>query len=267
MLSQCLAWSEMMMLMGLGGPPLRQAASRGGPSLGQGIVEFKKGLNGAADELDISGTGRSSSSYGSSCACHEQRRPRVDLHGATVPKFELPGTSSRTCRAARRWSIRPRRRSGLSRSAVPRSTWATRPSASARRARRTAWRAARPVCGGRPRSRSIAEGPAAAAGRLVERNVQTIAHRDLARSGRSIGSAKMSIRVSIESGRRRSPRRDLDPLADVHRPEERHGVDRGGRDLTLARMPQRSDRHRTRRPAAKDAAVDRAERVGLARAR
>ncbi len=65
-----------------------------GRSLGKGIIEFKKGLNGVSDEFDISGTGRSGSSYGSSWRSDERPASEATYSDASVPKFELPGAAS-----------------------------------------------------------------------------------------------------------------------------------------------------------------------------
>jgi sec-independent protein translocase protein TatA len=92
---------EMLIVMGLAvllfGKRLPEVAR----SLGKGIVEFKKGLNGVAEELDDSSTSSSSiSSYSSSYSA--PRRYDDKPHGeavysdASVPKFELPGTVSST---------------------------------------------------------------------------------------------------------------------------------------------------------------------------
>jgi sec-independent protein translocase protein TatA len=64
-------------------------------SMGKGIIEFKKGLSGITDELDISGTGsKPSSSYGSSWRSEEHPTSETTYSDASVPKFELPGTAS-----------------------------------------------------------------------------------------------------------------------------------------------------------------------------
>jgi sec-independent protein translocase protein TatA len=65
-----------------------------GRSLGKGIVEFKKGLSGAAEDFDISGTGRSSSSYGSSWRSEDRASGETANTEVPVPKFELPGAPS-----------------------------------------------------------------------------------------------------------------------------------------------------------------------------
>ncbi len=92
---------EMLIVMGLAvllfGKRLPEVAR----SLGRGIVEFKKGLSGVADELDDSSSSSSNiSSYSSNFS--SPRRYDEKPHGeavysdASVPKFELPGTVSST---------------------------------------------------------------------------------------------------------------------------------------------------------------------------
>ncbi len=71
-------------------------------SLGKGVIEFKKGLSGLGDELDISGPPdrSSSSSYGSSWRSEDHASGASsggEAHAysdASVPKFELPGAPS-----------------------------------------------------------------------------------------------------------------------------------------------------------------------------
>ena len=66
-----------------------------GRSLGKGIIEFKKGLNGVADEFDISGTGSPSpSGYGSSWRSELRPSSEPAYPDSAVPKFELPGATS-----------------------------------------------------------------------------------------------------------------------------------------------------------------------------
>jgi sec-independent protein translocase protein TatA len=88
---------ELIIVMGLAillfGKRLPEVAR----SMGKGIVEFKKGLSGLGDELDISGTGsKPSTSYGSSSWRTEEHSTGGDAaySDASVPKFELPGTAS-----------------------------------------------------------------------------------------------------------------------------------------------------------------------------
>ncbi len=88
---------EMMMLMGLGVLLFGKRLPEVGRSLGRGIVEFKKGLNGVGDEFSAGSSGRSSSGYGGS---HEyDNRPAVESSSHTesaVPRFEVPGAVSTT---------------------------------------------------------------------------------------------------------------------------------------------------------------------------
>jgi sec-independent protein translocase protein TatA len=85
---------ELMLIMGLGVLLFGKRLPEVGRSLGRGIVEFKKGLNGVGDDFDSSSSGRSSSSYGSSR--YPDERPAGDSAYAetSVPKFEVPGTAS-----------------------------------------------------------------------------------------------------------------------------------------------------------------------------
>jgi sec-independent protein translocase protein TatA len=88
-------WFEMMMLLGVAVLLFGKRLPEVGRSLGKGIIEFKKGLSGAVDELDISGTGRSSS-WASGSSARATDRPFADspYTDASVPRFELPGTPS-----------------------------------------------------------------------------------------------------------------------------------------------------------------------------
>jgi sec-independent protein translocase protein TatA len=70
-----------------------------GRSLGKGIVEFKKGLSGAVDELDITGTGRSSWNSGSSGRSPSASPAESTYNEYSVPKFELPGAPSTSAEA------------------------------------------------------------------------------------------------------------------------------------------------------------------------
>ena len=88
---------EMLIVMGVAVLLFGKRLPEVGRSLGRGIVEFKKGLNGVTDGLDDS----SSSSISSYSSNHSStRRYDEKPHGeavytdASVPKFELPGTAS-----------------------------------------------------------------------------------------------------------------------------------------------------------------------------
>jgi sec-independent protein translocase protein TatA len=85
---------ELILIMGLGVLLFGKRLPEVGRSLGRGIVEFKKGLNGVGDDFDGSSSSRSTSSYGSSR--YSDERPTGDSTYAetAVPKFELPGTAS-----------------------------------------------------------------------------------------------------------------------------------------------------------------------------
>ena len=89
---------EMLIVMGVAVLLFGKRLPEVGRSLGRGIVEFKKGLNGVADELDDSSSSSSISSYSSNHS--STRRYDEKPHGeavysdASVPKFELPGTAS-----------------------------------------------------------------------------------------------------------------------------------------------------------------------------
>jgi sec-independent protein translocase protein TatA len=85
---------ELVLLMGLGVLLFGKRLPEVGRSLGRGIVEFKKGLNGVTDELDVSSSNRYSSSYSSSHRSEEPVAANSTYSDASVPKFELPGTAS-----------------------------------------------------------------------------------------------------------------------------------------------------------------------------
>jgi sec-independent protein translocase protein TatA len=85
---------EMLIVMGIAVLLFGKRLPEVGRSLGKGIVEFRKGLSGVGEELDISGTGRSSSNYGSSWRSDEKTSREDTYSDAAVPKFELPGTAS-----------------------------------------------------------------------------------------------------------------------------------------------------------------------------
>jgi sec-independent protein translocase protein TatA len=95
---------EMFIVMGIAVLLFGKRLPEVGRSLGKGIIEFKKGLNGVADDFDISGTGagsHGSSSYGSSW--RSESRPSGEPASYTesaVPKFELPGAASSSTAAA-----------------------------------------------------------------------------------------------------------------------------------------------------------------------
>jgi sec-independent protein translocase protein TatA len=91
---------EMLIVMGVAVLLFGKRLPEVGRSLGRGIVEFKKGLNGVADELnDNSSTGginSYSSNYSSSRRYDEKPRGEAIYDDASVPKFELPGAASST---------------------------------------------------------------------------------------------------------------------------------------------------------------------------
>jgi sec-independent protein translocase protein TatA len=92
---------EMIIVMGIAVLLFGKRLPEVGRSLGKGIVEFKKGLNGVADDLDISGTrSHSSSSYGSSWRSEPGPAGEPAYTDTTVPKFELPGAASSSVPAA-----------------------------------------------------------------------------------------------------------------------------------------------------------------------
>ena len=84
---------EMILIMGLGVLLFGKRLPEVGRSLGRGIVEFKKGLNGAGDDFDSSSSGRSSSNYGSSRYSDDRPAGESTYTDTSVPKFELPGTA------------------------------------------------------------------------------------------------------------------------------------------------------------------------------
>ena len=85
---------ELIVVMGIAVLLFGKRLPEVGRSLGKGIIEFKKGLSGAGEEFDISGTGRSGSSHGSSWRSDERPSGEATYSDASVPKFELPGTAS-----------------------------------------------------------------------------------------------------------------------------------------------------------------------------
>jgi sec-independent protein translocase protein TatA len=85
---------EMLIVMGIAVLLFGKRLPEVGRSLGKGIVEFRKGLSGVGEDYDISGTGRSSSGYGSSWRSEEKTAGESAYTDAAVPKFELPGAAS-----------------------------------------------------------------------------------------------------------------------------------------------------------------------------
>ena len=85
---------EMLIVMGIAVLLFGKRLPEVGRSLGKGIVEFRKGLSGVGEDLDISGTGRSSSSYSSHWRSEEKTSSESTYNDASVPKFELPGSAS-----------------------------------------------------------------------------------------------------------------------------------------------------------------------------
>jgi sec-independent protein translocase protein TatA len=89
---------EMLIVMGIAVLLFGKRLPEVGRSLGKGIVEFRKGLNGIGEDFDLTGgsSNRSSSSYGSSWSSPSTERTGGDsaYSDAAVPKFELPGAPS-----------------------------------------------------------------------------------------------------------------------------------------------------------------------------
>ena len=91
---------EMMVVMGVAVLLFGKRLPEVGRSLGKGIIEFKKGLNGITDELDFSST-MTSTSTPSRRSTHDEDKPRStpnDGADLAVPKFEPP-TSAPTSQA------------------------------------------------------------------------------------------------------------------------------------------------------------------------
>src|SRR5271166_1745995 len=91
---------EMLIVMGIAVLLFGKRLPEVGRSLGRGIVEFKKGLNGVSDEFDSSSSGRSSSGYGSAHRSEEPSSGGSAYSDSSVPKFELPGTASGSASAS-----------------------------------------------------------------------------------------------------------------------------------------------------------------------
>ncbi len=164
---------EMIIVMGIAVLLFGKRLPEVGRSLGKGIVEFKKGLNGVADDFDISGTGHSSSSYrlilafGGAVGCRSRLTPTRPCPSSSYPAAE----SSTTSPAPPTMEYQPRRSHTIDtrnaeqdritnrdrhlRTAPPLGVPAESPGGPERP----------PGGAGRLRSRSRAEGPAAAAGR------------------------------------------------------------------------------------------------------
>jgi sec-independent protein translocase protein TatA len=86
---------ELMFIMGIAVLLFGKRLPEVGRSLGRGIVEFKKGLNGVGDEFDsASSSSRYSSNYGSSSRAEDYSSGGSAYSDDSVPKFELPGTAS-----------------------------------------------------------------------------------------------------------------------------------------------------------------------------
>jgi sec-independent protein translocase protein TatA len=88
---------ELLIVMGIAVLLFGKRLPEVGRSLGRGIMEFKKGLSDAGDELDYnnsSSISSYSSNYNSSRRYDEKPRGDTVYSDASVPKFELPGTPS-----------------------------------------------------------------------------------------------------------------------------------------------------------------------------
>jgi sec-independent protein translocase protein TatA len=88
---------EMLIIMGLMVLLFGKRLPEVSRSLGKGIIEFRKGLHGVADDLDSSSAtryGSSSSHYGSSRQADDSSPGGSTYSDTSVPKFELPGTVS-----------------------------------------------------------------------------------------------------------------------------------------------------------------------------
>jgi sec-independent protein translocase protein TatA len=93
---------EMIIVMGIAVLLFGKRLPEVGRTLGKGIVEFRKGLSGMGEDLDISGTGHSSTSHSSSSPWRSEERSAAEAGytDASVPKFELPAAESTTPPAA-----------------------------------------------------------------------------------------------------------------------------------------------------------------------
>jgi sec-independent protein translocase protein TatA len=79
---------EMVVVMGIAVLLFGKRLPEVGRSLGKGIVEFKKGLQGMGDEFDFSSP--STSSTPSSLSSHRAE----EAGGSAVPKFEPPASTA-----------------------------------------------------------------------------------------------------------------------------------------------------------------------------
>ncbi len=91
---------ELMFILGIGVLLFGKRLPEVGRSLGRGIVEFKKGLNGVSDDLDPPSSNRYTPSYGSSHRAEEPAHSGSAYSDASVPKFELPGSPSSSAPAS-----------------------------------------------------------------------------------------------------------------------------------------------------------------------
>ena len=89
---------EMLIVMGVAVLLFGKRLPEVGRQLGRGIIEFKKGMSGMANELGDSSSSSDishySSNYGTSRRYDEKTRGDSAYTDASVPKFELPGTAS-----------------------------------------------------------------------------------------------------------------------------------------------------------------------------
>jgi len=93
---------EMLIVMGIAVLLFGKRLPEVGRSLGKGIVEFRKGLSGIGDDLDLTAVNRPTSSYGSSWSApsSDGKGAESAYSDAAVPKFELPGAPSASRPAA-----------------------------------------------------------------------------------------------------------------------------------------------------------------------
>ncbi len=82
---------EMIIIMGLAVLLFGKRLPEVGRSLGKGIIEFKKGLNGAVEDIDLTTGARTGSGRDSSWYTNDHDRPVDEAYSsAMAPKFELP---------------------------------------------------------------------------------------------------------------------------------------------------------------------------------